>query len=98
MWPGFGENIRVIDWIIRRLDGEQGLGIDTPIGTVPAPGSLNLDGLSEVNWDELMSVPGEYWKDDAKEVRKFLEEQVGPDLPAPVRKEMDEQEARIEAI
>ena len=98
LWPGFGENIRVIDWILRRLEGEEGSGHETPIGTVPNKGSLNLDGLGEVNWDELMSVPAAYWKEDAKEVRKFLEQQVGPDLPAEIRKEMEEQEKRIEAL
>ncbi|KAJ1354941.1 hypothetical protein KIN20_012039 [Parelaphostrongylus tenuis] len=35
LWPGYGENIRVIDWIVRRLDGESDIGIETPIGIVP---------------------------------------------------------------
>ncbi|KAE9420718.1 hypothetical protein Angca_008058, partial [Angiostrongylus cantonensis] len=95
LWPGYGENIRVIDWIIRRLDGEPDLGVETPIGIVPKKGSINLDGLENINWDELMSVPKDYWTEDAKEIRKFLEEQVGPDLPAEIRAEMDAQEERI---
>lgn len=98
LWPGYGDNIRVIDWIIRRLDGEQNIGIETPIGTVPAKGSVNLEGLGEVNWDELMSVPADYWKQDAHEIRKFLDEQVGEDLPQQVRSEMDAQEQRIQAL
>ncbi|CAD5218549.1 unnamed protein product [Bursaphelenchus okinawaensis] len=98
LWPGFGDNIRVIDWIIRRLDGEQGIGIDTAVGVVPKHDSLNLDGLGDINMEELMSLPPEYWKDDAKAVRKFLEEQVGPDLPEILRKKLDEQEKRIESL
>ncbi|CAB05600.1 Phosphoenolpyruvate carboxykinase [GTP] [Caenorhabditis elegans] len=98
LWPGFGDNIRVIDWIIRRLDGEQEIGVETPIGTVPAKGSINLEGLGEVNWDELMSVPADYWKQDAQEIRKFLDEQVGEDLPEPVRAEMDAQEKRVQTL
>ncbi|EPB70758.1 phosphoenolpyruvate carboxykinase [Ancylostoma ceylanicum] len=95
LWPGFGDNIRVIDWIIRRLDGEPDLGVETPIGIVPKKGSINLDGLPDINWDELMSVPSDYWTEDTKEIRHFLEEQVGPDLPKEIRAEMDAQEERI---
>ncbi|KAJ1354969.1 hypothetical protein KIN20_012073 [Parelaphostrongylus tenuis] len=95
LWPGYGENIRVIDWIVRRLDGESDIGIETPIGIVPKKSAVNLDGLENVKWDELMSVPKDYWSSDAKEVRHFLEEQVGPDLPPEIRAEMDAQEERI---
>ena len=44
IWPGFGDNARVLDWIIRRLDGEAE-AVDTPIGRIPAPGELDVDGL-----------------------------------------------------
>lgn len=76
LWPGYGENIRVIDWIVRRLEGDTNIGERTPIGVVPKQGSLNLDGLDGIKMDELMSVPKTYWQDDAREVRRFLEEQV----------------------
>uniref|UniRef100_A0A914S4B1 Uncharacterized protein n=1 Tax=Parascaris equorum TaxID=6256 RepID=A0A914S4B1_PAREQ len=54
---------------------------------VPKQGSLNLDGLDGIKVEELMSVPKTYWQDDAKEV--------GVDLPATIRAEMDAQEERI---
>jgi len=98
LWPGYGDNIRVIDWIIRRLDGEKDIGLETAIGVVPKPGSINTEGLGKVNWDELMSVPSDYWQQDAKEVRKFLEEQVGPDLPKELKAELEMQEARISKL
>uniref|UniRef100_A0A914WMX2 Phosphoenolpyruvate carboxykinase [GTP] n=1 Tax=Plectus sambesii TaxID=2011161 RepID=A0A914WMX2_9BILA len=98
LWPGFGDNIRVIDWIIRRLDGDDSHALKTPIGYVPTEGSINMDGLDPVKWDELMSVPKEYWQEDAKEVRKFFETQVGIDLPAEIRRELDEQEKRVAAM
>uniref|UniRef100_A0A7E4URY4 Phosphoenolpyruvate carboxykinase [GTP] n=1 Tax=Panagrellus redivivus TaxID=6233 RepID=A0A7E4URY4_PANRE len=98
LWPGYGDNIRVIDWVIRRLDGEEGIGKDTAIGVVPAPGSLNLEGLGEVNFDELMSVPRDYWQSDAKEVRKFLETQLGSDLPNAIQEQLTSQEKRINAL
>ncbi|MDO9485229.1 MAG: phosphoenolpyruvate carboxykinase (GTP) [Actinomycetota bacterium] len=44
MWPGYGENSRVLEWIVRRLDGEAE-AVDTPIGRVPAAGDLNVEGL-----------------------------------------------------
>ena len=44
LWPGFGENSRVLKWIIERIDG-QAAAIETPIGHVPAPGSFDIDGL-----------------------------------------------------
>jgi phosphoenolpyruvate carboxykinase (GTP) len=106
LWPGFGENIRVVDWILKRLDEgpenwgkESPIGVKTPIGIVPKKGSMRLDGLKEeVDWDELMSVPKDYWQEDVKETRKFCEEQIGPDMPAEIRAEMDAQEARIMAM
>lgn len=76
LWPGYGENIRVIDWILRRLDGDESIGQRTAIGIVPKEGSLNLEGLGTINMKELMSVPKDYWQEDVSEVRKFLEEQV----------------------
>ena len=76
LWPGYGENIRVIDWIIRRLEGKEGIGVETPIGIVPTKEALNLTGLEVPKIDKLLSVPNEYWKEDAKEVRTFIEQQV----------------------
>ena len=45
LWPGFGDNSRVLDWICRRLEGDAG-GVETPVGVVPEPGDLDLSGLS----------------------------------------------------
>uniref|UniRef100_A0A1I7WNM7 phosphoenolpyruvate carboxykinase (GTP) n=1 Tax=Heterorhabditis bacteriophora TaxID=37862 RepID=A0A1I7WNM7_HETBA len=93
MGYNFGQYLQ--HWIDLNQAGRKGLGEDTPIGIVPKKGSINLEGLGDVNWDELMSVPADYWKEDAKEIRKFLEEQVGPDLPAEIREEMGRQEAHM---
>ena len=51
VWPGFGENIRVLKWIIQRLSGDA-KATRTPIGYLPAPGSLDLDGL-DITWADL---------------------------------------------
>jgi len=94
LWPGFCDNIRVLDWICRRLDNED-IAVETPIGLIPKKGSIDLSGLGEIKWDELFALPKDYWVDDAKDVRRFLDEQVGPDLPTEIRAELDAQEKRI---
>jgi phosphoenolpyruvate carboxykinase (GTP) len=98
LWPGFGENIRVIDWMCRRMDGEE-IAEVTPVGLVPIKGSINVSGMgAKVNWDELFSLPKEYWCEDMEETRKFLEEQVGCDLPEALKNQLDDQQARVLAM
>src|ERR1700733_10264451 len=57
VWPGFGENIRVLKWITERLSGDA-QAVETAIGRLPAPGSLDLDGLelSAADLEVLLSV------------------------------------------
>ncbi|KAL3112231.1 hypothetical protein niasHT_017004 [Heterodera trifolii] len=98
LWPGYCENIRVIDWIVRRLDNTSNIGIESAIGTIPTRESMHLEGLGNIDWDQLMSLPADYWHDDAKEVRKFLEEQVCTDLPEHILTELEQQEKRIMAL
>lgn len=75
MWPGFGDNIRVIDWMLRRCNNED-IGVPSPIGIIPKKGSINFEGLADVEEDELMSLPKDYWTEDIKETKQFLEDQV----------------------
>jgi phosphoenolpyruvate carboxykinase (GTP) len=73
MWPGFGDNIRVLEWIIKRVKG-QASGRKTPIGIVPKPEELNLTGLdiSGSDMEKLLEViPGE-WKNELEDVKIFL--------------------------
>lgn len=96
LWPGFGENIRVIDWMCRRMDGDEDIVETTPVGLVPVKGSLDLKGMGvKVNWDELFSLPKDYWSEDMQETRQFLEEQVGCDLPQALAHQLLDQEARV---
>jgi len=95
LWPGFGENIRVIDWMCRRLNGDD-IAVTTPVGFIPAKGSINLSGIgAKVDWEELFSLPKDYWCEDMAETRQFLDEQVGCDLPAALARQLDEQQARV---
>ncbi|MGH8918657.1 MAG: phosphoenolpyruvate carboxykinase domain-containing protein, partial [Actinomycetes bacterium] len=74
VWPGFGENIRVLKWIIQRLSGEAA-ATRTPIGYLPAPGALDLDGLdiSRADLDLLLTVDTQAWKLEAEHMPGFFE-------------------------
>ncbi len=82
VWPGFGDNIRVLKWIIQRLDGSAA-AVDTPIGRLPAPGSLDLDGLeiSPADLDLLVSVDTGAWKREAEQIPEHFRT-FGKYLPA----------------
>lgn len=98
LWPGFGENSRVLDWILRRIDGED-IAQDSPIGYLPKPESLNLDGLNDnVDLKELFSLPREFWQKEAQELRDYLESQVGDDLPSAIREELEKLEKNVENL
>jgi phosphoenolpyruvate carboxykinase (GTP) len=95
LWPGFGENSRVLEWVFRRCDGE-GETAETPIGLVPAEGDLNTDGLS-ISADEvaaLLAVDEDAVKAELPQVREHLD-RFGDRLPAEVRRQLDELEARL---
>jgi len=98
LWPGFGDNIRVIDWICRRLKGED-IADKTAIGYVPKKGTIDITGIEDqVHWDELFTLPKDYWVEDIVETRKFLEVEVGLDLPPVIEQQLVEQEERIKAM
>ena len=75
MWPGFGDNMRVLDWIISRCDGTVD-AVKTPIGYLPKPEDINIEGLEdEVTLDtmkELLAVDPELWKKEIAEIPQAL--------------------------
>ncbi|OON81398.1 phosphoenolpyruvate carboxykinase (GTP) [Streptomyces tsukubensis] len=73
VWPGFGENSRVLKWIVDRLDG-RAEGVDSPIGVLPAKGSFDTAGLdlSEADLDFLLKVDKEVWREEASLVPEHL--------------------------
>ncbi|XP_076112406.1 phosphoenolpyruvate carboxykinase [GTP]-like isoform X1 [Mytilus galloprovincialis] len=97
LWPGFGDNIRVLDWVLRRCAGEEGIAEKSAIGYVPTKASFNLTNI-DLKWDELFSLPKPYWLDDIRESKRFLEDQVGTDVPKAIWKEIEDQEKRIQAM
>ncbi|MCX5092553.1 phosphoenolpyruvate carboxykinase (GTP) [Streptomyces sp. NBC_00365] len=73
VWPGFGENSRVLKWIVDRLDGKAE-GVETPIGVLPAKGALDTKGLdlSEADLDFLLTVDKDVWREEAALVPEHL--------------------------
>ncbi|XP_038165951.1 phosphoenolpyruvate carboxykinase [GTP], mitochondrial isoform X1 [Arvicola amphibius] len=94
LWPGFGENARVLDWICRRLDGEDSAQ-ETPIGLVPKEGALNLSGLKAIDNIQLFSIPKDFWEQEVRDIRSYLTEQVNQDLPKEVLAELEALEGRV---
>ncbi|XP_041975613.1 phosphoenolpyruvate carboxykinase [GTP]-like isoform X2 [Aricia agestis] len=81
LWPGFGENSRVLEWVLRRCDDEP-CHVTTPLGHVPAPGALNTDGLGDIDMDELFSIPKDFWLKETECIEKYFTEEVGEDMPS----------------
>ncbi|AZQ37058.1 phosphoenolpyruvate carboxykinase (GTP) [Streptomyces cyaneochromogenes] len=73
VWPGFGENSRVLKWIVERLDGKAE-GVETPIGILPAKGALDTNGLelADSDLDFLLTVDKEVWREEAALVPDHL--------------------------
>ena len=96
LWPGFGDNIRVLDWIIRRVNNED-IAESSPVGLLQKKGSINLQGLA-IDWDQLMSIPKDYWTADIQETLNWLDGQLGDDLPKDIREQIEQQKQRISQL
>ncbi|KQZ24322.1 phosphoenolpyruvate carboxykinase (GTP) [Microbacterium sp. Root553] len=88
LWPGFGDNSRVVDWIIRRIAGDVST-VDSPIGRLPIVSDLNLDGIDvpQADLDELFAVDAEAWKHEADLTEEFYDT-FGEKVPAALRAEL----------
>ncbi|GAA5148060.1 phosphoenolpyruvate carboxykinase (GTP) [Microbacterium pseudoresistens] len=88
LWPGFGDNSRVIDWIIRRVEG-QVTAVDSPIGRLPRIEDLDLEGVdvSDADLAELFAVDPESWSREAESTEEFFDT-FGDRLPAALRTEL----------
>ncbi|VDP71196.1 unnamed protein product [Echinostoma caproni] len=94
MWPGFGENLRVLDWILRRCD-EEIPAVESIAGLVPRPEDLKLDGLNpKPDIHTLLSLPPDFWKKEVQELKHYFDEQLPEDLPAAMREELKHLEER----
>lgn len=96
LWPGFGDNMRVLEWIIERCEGKGGAE-ESPIGHVPGPEDLDLaelEGLRKEQLAELLAVKPDEWKTELEGQKKFFET-LQPDMPARLFAERDKIEQRF---
>jgi len=95
IWPGFGENSRVLEWIVDRLEGRVA-GAHTAIGTTPK--TLNVDGLelSAHDIEQLTTIDPELISRDLEDAAVFLE-QLGDRLPAEIRSQLEATKERLSA-
>src|SRR5579863_7174448 len=95
LWPGYGENVRVLKWILERVNGTADAN-ETPIGFVPKPNSLTLDGLNLTReaLDELLRVDPAAWAEEAHATEEFFK-QFGDRLPKAIREEQKALDARL---
>lgn len=101
IWPGFGDNMRVLDWIIKRCEGEVDAQ-ETAIGYLPKPEDLNLEGIEdEVTpeiLDKLLAVDKDLWIKEIAEMRRYYKEDIadkGGKIPEDLIKQLDKIEARL---
>ncbi len=95
LWPGFGENSRVLKWIVERIDG-QAEAVETPIGHVPTPAALDTDGLdmTDAELEAALAVDVEEWQAEIPQITEWFEK-FGDDLPAVLWTELDGLKARL---
>lgn len=95
IWPGFGENMRVLEWIMARCFDEVGAD-ESPIGYVPKPEDINLEesGVSIETLSELLTIDKELWKKEAEGIREFYGK-FGDKLPRELLEELEKLEKNL---
>jgi phosphoenolpyruvate carboxykinase (GTP) len=95
LWPGYGENLRVLRWIAERSSGKAE-ATETPIGLIPAPGALDFDGLQlpASSLDALFPVSRAEWEEEHRERGAFLRS-LGPLVPQAILDEHAAQGPRL---
>ncbi len=95
LWPGFGENSRVLKWVFERVNGTAD-AVDTPIGKLPTKAALDTDGLEidEADLDTILSVDVDGWKSAIPQIREHYA-RFGDKLPAALNVEVDTLEAKL---
>jgi phosphoenolpyruvate carboxykinase (GTP) len=98
LWPGYGENVRVLKWILERVEG-RGAAQETPIGYVPAKNGLTLDGMkvSDEALNELLRVNPEDWDAEMEDSKQFLGK-FGKRLPRQISEEHEKLARRFQRV
>lgn len=95
MWPGFGDNLRVLSWIFDRCEGTVGAQ-ETAIGNLPNAADLNTSGL-DIKPDtlkELLSINKDAWRTEVEQIGEYLNE-FGAHTPAKLKAQLDDVQKRL---
>ncbi|MGI8627567.1 MAG: phosphoenolpyruvate carboxykinase (GTP) [Geodermatophilaceae bacterium] len=97
LWPGFGENSRVLKWVIERLEGSAA-AVETPVGHVPTPDSLDTDGLGMTDEQiaAVLAVDAQEWQAEIPQIAEWFDK-IGDMLPTTMRDELDTLKRRLDA-
>ena len=97
LWPGYGENSRVLKWIVERVNGG-GDAVETPIGFLPAPGALDVKGLdmTDAQVSSALAVDADEWKRELPKIAQHFAN-LGDRVPAEMRTQLTELERRLSA-
>ena len=96
IWPGFGDNMRVLMWILARCEGKAD-AVETPIGYEPKPEDINIEGLKDITLDTikgLLDVDVDLWKADTASIEEFYAK-FGSKLPAEMKHQLEALKARL---
>ncbi|XP_051562056.1 phosphoenolpyruvate carboxykinase, cytosolic [GTP] [Myxocyprinus asiaticus] len=98
LWPGYGENIRVLEWMFRRISGEAA-AMPSAVGYVPASGALNVSGLREtVDLHELFNISTEFWTQEVDDIRAYFNREINDDLPTEMERQLELLEQRVRQL
>ena len=97
MWPGFGDNLRVLEWMLKRAAGNAD-ATDSAIGALPRPEDLNLKGLdiAPQTLQDLLTIDRTAWTQEVADMREYLNE-FGARVPPEMRAELDRIDKRLKA-
>ena len=97
LWPGFGDNLRVLEWIMKRCFDEVG-AVESPIGWLPRPEDIDLEdsGVDLATLQSLLSVDRDLWKEDVASVKEF-DGKFGDKLPAELSRQLETLEQNLDA-
>ncbi len=95
LWPGFGDNSRVLKWVVERIAGEAD-AVNTPIGNMPTPEAIDISGLDMTQDDmkELLAIDVDGWKKEVESIRENYKT-YGAKLPAELKRQLEELEKRL---
>lgn len=98
LWPGFGDNARVLKWVFERANSKAD-AIETPIGLVPTADSLDLEGLdiAQADLELLLSVPNDAWLAEVESIKAHYQT-IGERVPKAMSEQLEKLESRLEAI